>query len=187
MTRKRYQPGPLADAQVDSKGAGWTLLFTREVHHPIERVWQVLTSPAELRQWAPFDPERDLEQPGKVTLIMAGGAEPIPLPSEVRHAERPHLLEYTWGEDVLRWALSPTATGTRLVLRHTTNDRSMVPKVAAGWHICLDVAERLMAGDPVGRIVAEEARAYGWEALNQQYAATLGISDTGWPDQASQR
>ena len=33
--------------------------------------------------------------------------------------------------------------------------RSWLSKVAAGWHICLDVAERQLAGDPVGRIVAD--------------------------------
>jgi hypothetical protein len=30
-------------------------------------------------------------------------------------------------------------------------------KVAAGWHICLDVFDQLMAGEPIGRIVAEDA------------------------------
>jgi hypothetical protein len=54
--------------------------------------------------------------------------------------------------------------------------------VAAGWHICLDVAERNLAGEPIGRIVGEAARDYGWEQLNDAYAAELDRPDTGSPE-----
>ena len=91
----------------------------------------------------------------------------------VRRVEPPRLLEYTWGEDVLRWELEATDGGTRLTLRHTVADRDWLARVAGGWHICLDVAERMMAGRPVGRIVGEEAKAYGWEDLHKAYAAGL--------------
>jgi len=84
------------------------------------------------------------------------------------------LLEYTWGEDVLRWELEAIATGTRLALRHTLSDRSWASKVAAGWHICLDVADHLLAGAPVGRIVAEEAFEYDWARLAREYGERLG-------------
>jgi len=32
---------------------------------------------------------------------------------------------------------------------------------AAGWHICFDVLERLLAGRPIGRIVGAEALKFG--------------------------
>ena len=50
----------------------------------------------------------------------------------------------------------------------------MIPKAAAGWHICLDVAERALDGHPIGRIAAADARRFGWERL--------GIENTGWPE-----
>ncbi|MFC0529619.1 hypothetical protein [Phytohabitans kaempferiae] len=49
-----------------------------------------------------------------------------------------------------------------------------MPMVAAGWHICLDVAEWLLVGRPLGAIVGEEAKKYGWEELRDAYAARLG-------------
>jgi hypothetical protein len=109
----------------------------------------------------------------------AGGAGPVGL-----SAHPPVLLEYTRDEEVLRWELEPTASGTRLTLRHTVADKSWMSRVAAGWHICLDVAEHMLAGQPLGRIVADEAKLYGWEQLNAAYSAQLGIADAGWPEKA---
>jgi uncharacterized protein YndB with AHSA1/START domain len=174
MRESHYQAGPPADATVESDGARWVLVFSKDLRHPPAVVWRALTDPGELRAWAPFDADRDLGRPGPATLSMAGGPAPEPSPALVRRAEPPTLLEYTWGEDLLRWELTPTPQGTRLTLRHTLADRSWLPKVTAGWHICLDVAERHIDGDPVGRIVAEAARQHGWERLEQAYAARFG-------------
>jgi hypothetical protein len=85
---------------------------------------------------------------------------------------------------VLRWELAPTAGGTRLTLRHTVKDKDWVPKVAAGWHLCLIVAEHLIDGDPIPPIRGNEAREYGWDELNSAYAERLGITDTGPPPTA---
>ena len=42
---------------------------------------------------------------------------------------------------------------------------------AAGWHICFDVLEQLLAGQPIGRIVGVEAmKLGGWQRLNAEYA-----------------
>ena len=38
----------------------------------------------------------------------------------------------------------------------------------------LDVAERLLDGDPVGPIRGEDAKNYGWDRLHDAYAETLG-------------
>ena len=65
----------------------------------------------------------------------------------------------------------PTASGTRLTLSHTVSGPEWLPKVAAGWHICLDVADRWLHGKPVGRIAAEDAMRFGWGALNESYTA----------------
>ena len=72
--------------------------------------------------------------------------------------------------------------GTRLTLAHTVGDREWVPKVAAGWHLCLDVAERLLAGQPIEPIRGHDAMNYGWERLHDAYAEALGIPATGRPE-----
>jgi hypothetical protein len=47
--------------------------------------------------------------------------------------------------------------------------------VAAGWHLCLDVAEHLLDGQPIGPIRGQDALNYGWDELNDGYAKKLGI------------
>ncbi len=46
---------------------------------------------------------------------------------------------------------------------------------AAGWHMCLDVADALLDGNPIGPIVGAEAMNYGWRELNEQYSERLGV------------
>lgn len=62
-------------------------------------------------------------------------------------------------------------------MRHTLADRTWVPKVAAGWHLCLVVAEHLLDGEPIAPIRGASARDYGWEQLRDRYADKLGIED----------
>lgn len=170
-----FHPSPLAEATAREADGRWTLVFVRDFAHPPEAVWAALTDPEELREWAPFDAPRSLAMVGPITLVMAGGDGTERTSAEVRRADAPRLLEYTWDKDLLRWQLTPTPTGTRLTLSHTVADRSWLSKVAAGWHICLDVAERWLAGAPIGRIVANEAKRVGWDPLNAAYAARFGV------------
>jgi uncharacterized protein YndB with AHSA1/START domain len=179
--REDYQPGPATDAEVREEGGRWTLVFVRELRHPPSEVWKALTDPGSLREWSPFDADRDLGSTGTALLTLAGGATEVTCESEIRRADPPRLLEYTWNTDLLRWELEPIDSGTRLTLRHTLEDRTWLPKVAAGWHICIDVAERALDGHPMGRIVGEDAKRFAWERLNASYAERFGVENTGWP------
>jgi hypothetical protein len=129
-------------------------------------------------KWAPYTADRDLGSTGAATLTMIDSESPRDLTARVTRANRPNLLEYTWGVDVLRWELTGTERGTQLTLRHTVNDQDWVPKVAAGWHLCLLVAEHLLDGQPIPPIRGEDALNYGWEELSETYAEKLGIDPT---------
>ncbi|HYZ01288.1 MAG TPA: SRPBCC family protein [Candidatus Binatia bacterium] len=173
-TSKTFDAGPLADVDCHASGDRWTLTFVRELHHTPDKVWRALTDPDHLREWSPYTADRDLGTPGEATLTMIDGEVRQDLPAEVLSAEPPTVLEYTWGGDHVRWELAQIAGGTRLTLRHTLADRDWAAKVAAGWHICLAVADRLLDGHPVGPIVGENARNYGWDDLSDAYAKRLG-------------
>jgi len=177
MPDKTYQPSPLVPVRRFETADVWCLVFTRDLSHPITKVWAVLTSRDQLREWAPYIPDRDLtsEGPATVGMLDADGTVAQSMPGTVRAIDPPRLLEHAFGDDVLRWELSPTAEGTRLVLRHMFSDGPLSSALAAGWHICLDVADALLAGAPFGPVVAEKAREYGWEELNEQYATMLGV------------
>ncbi|MEV4708010.1 SRPBCC family protein [Actinoplanes sp. NPDC049316] len=164
-----FDPGPAGGATVVPADGRWTLVFIRDLPYPREKVWSALTDPQRLDRWAPFAAGRDLSQPGDVTLTVVDGPERMDTPATVRRADAPALLEYSWGEDLLRWELEDTAGGTRLTLRHTVAEREGAPMYAAGWHLCVAVLVRLLDGDPVGVIRGRDAMAYGWDDLRAAY------------------
>lgn len=181
MNRNTFEPSPLSEVDCRPRGDQWTLVFVRDLRHAPERVWAALTEPAQLREWAPYLASRDLSSVGDATLTMIDGDVAEDVSASVTRAERPSVLEYRWGTDTLRWELAPTDDGTRLTLLHTLNDRDWAPKIAAGWHLCLDVAERLLDGQPIGPIRGSEAMQFGWPDLNEAYASKLGIPATDLP------
>jgi uncharacterized protein YndB with AHSA1/START domain len=171
-----FEPGPLADVSCENREGGWTLVFVRDLRHPPQRVWAALTEPDQLREWAPFAADRNLGATGTATLSMIDGDVAVELPvATVNRAEPPTLLEYTWGKDLLRWELAPTAAGTRLTLRHTLAERDGITKVAAGWHLCLVVAEHLLDGQPIPPIRGQKALEYGFDGLRDAYAERLDL------------
>jgi uncharacterized protein YndB with AHSA1/START domain len=179
MTENSFGADALAEVECLAHANGWTLVFVQELRHPPETVWTALTDPDELAQWSPFTASRNLDSPGDATLTMVDGETREDLPAVVTRADRPRLLEYSWGDDLLRWELTSIAGGTRLTLRHTVERLEWVPKVAAGWHLCLVVAGHLLDGSPIGPIRGQAAMDHGWERLHDAYADRLGIAGAG--------
>jgi uncharacterized protein YndB with AHSA1/START domain len=180
--REQYAPGPAAGAEVRKHGDKWTLVLVRDLAHPPERVWRALTDPTHLREWAPFDADRNLDSVGVAKLSTVGAPTPLVSETEVKRADAPKLLEFRWGEQDIRWQLEPLAdSGTRLTLWHNIN-RGFISMGAAGWHICFDVLDRLLAGQPIGRIVGADALSFaGWQRLNAEYAKQFGVEIPGSP------
>jgi uncharacterized protein YndB with AHSA1/START domain len=171
---EQYTPGPAYGAQVNKDGLEkdkdkWTLILVRELRHPPEKVWQALTDPAHLREWAPFVTDGSLGAVGTVKLTWVGN--PTPLETRVTRAEAPKMLEY--GDH--RWELEPVGGGTRLTL-WSNIDRRFISWGAAGWHIAFDVLDRLLAGQPIGRIAGADAMKFNaWQRLVAEYAKQFGI------------
>jgi uncharacterized protein YndB with AHSA1/START domain len=186
--RDQYAPGPAKGAQVQKDGEKWTLVLVRELRHPPEKVWQALTDPAHLREWAPFDADGSLGTVGStVKLTTVGAPRPHVTETTVTRAEAPNVLEYNWGGFDMRWKLEADAGGTRLTL-WTNIDRRYIAMGAAGWHIALDVLDLLLSGTPIGRIVGPEAMEFGgWQRLTAEYANQFGIETPGWPPSSPKR
>ena len=178
--RETYAPGAATGAEVRRDGDRWTLILVRDLRHPPSKVWEALTEPAHLREWAPFDADRSLASAGPAKLSTVGTPTPQVSETTVKRAEAPRLLEYTWGENDLRWELEPLGNGTRLTLWHNI-DRGFISWGAAGWHICFDVLDRLLAGEPIGRIVGGDAMKFDWQRLNTEYAKQFGVESPSWP------
>jgi uncharacterized protein YndB with AHSA1/START domain len=172
--REQYEPGPASGAQVQKDGEKWTLILVRELRHPPEKVWQALTDPAHLREWAPFEADGNLGTAG-TTVNLTWVGTPMPLETKVTRADAPKVLEY----NDTRWELEAIGGGTRLTLWHNI-DRRFISWGAAGWHICFDVLDRLLAGQPIGRIAGSEAMKFGgWQRLSTEYAKQFGVDTHG--------
>jgi len=173
--RERYTPGPAYGAQIKKGGEKWTLILVRELRHSPEKVWQALTDPAHLREWAPFNADGSLGTVGTVKLTWVG--TPRPIETRVTRADAPRVLEY---EDT-RWELEALGGGTRLTLWHNIDHR-FISWGAAGWHIAFDVLDRLLAGRPIGRIIAADAMRFaGWQRLVAEYGRQFEIQSPSPP------
>jgi hypothetical protein len=171
IDHEQYAPGPASGAQVRKNGEKWTLILARELHHSPEKVWQALTDPAHLREWAPFEVDASLGSVGTTVKLTWAGTGNVS-EARVTRAEPPNLLEYS----DMRWELEASGSGTRLTLWHSI-DRRFIAWGAASWHICFDVLDRLLSGSPIGRIAGIEAMKFdGWQRLNLEYAQQFGIT-----------
>ena len=70
------------EATLDRSDDRWVLRMERTLNHPAERVWAALTHADEVRRWAPYAPDRDLDVVGEVPLPQAEGGGPADGPPE---------------------------------------------------------------------------------------------------------
>lgn len=177
-----YTPGPAFGAQIRKpEGEKWTLILVRELRHSPEKVWEALTDPAHLREWAPFDADANMGKVGTVKLTWLGAT--APLETQVTRADAPNLLEYA----DTRWELEPSGSGTRLTLWHNI-DRRFIAWGAAGWHIAFDVLDRLLQGAPLGRMAGGDVMKFsGWQRLKAEYAKQFGADTASAAPQQTQK
>jgi uncharacterized protein YndB with AHSA1/START domain len=182
-SHEQYTPGSASGAEIKKNGEKWTLVLVRELAHQADKVWQALTDPAQLQQWAPYDADRNLGTVGNATLSWTGS--PHASQAQVKRADAPKVLEFSLGEQDMRWELEPLGSGTRLTL-WINIDRRFIAMGATGWHICFDVLGRLLAGQPMARIAGPDAmKLDGWQRLQAEYAQQLGVEIPNWPSRPS--
>jgi hypothetical protein len=66
--REQHTPGPARGAQARRDGEKWTVILVRQLRHSPEEVWQSLTDPAHLREWARFEVDGS---PAAATTVVA--------------------------------------------------------------------------------------------------------------------
>jgi uncharacterized protein YndB with AHSA1/START domain len=98
--REQYAPGPASRAQVRKDGEKWTLILVRELRRAPEKVWQALTDPAHLREWAPFDADASLGTVGTMVKLTWTRTSQVS-ETRVTRADGPKALEYY----DIRWEL----------------------------------------------------------------------------------
>lgn len=148
-------------ATLATRGARPSVRFERVLSEPPAAVWRALTDPEELKCWFPSEILVGRWETGAALTFVFPGHDEYTMGGVVLECDEPRVLAYTWGEETLRFELTPTDTGgTRLVLFDELAPH-IAARNAAGWQVCL---ERL-----AGRTPAHDA----WKPLFAQYTAAF--------------
>src|SRR5271167_5178510 len=83
---EQYAPGAASGAEVRKDGEKWTLVLVRDLPHPPAKVWRALTDPEHLREWAPFDSDRNLGTVGSAKLTTVGAPKLLVSDTKVKRA-----------------------------------------------------------------------------------------------------
>ena len=114
-------------------------------------VWQALTDPAQLREWAPFDADGNLGDCGAGEAHVGGNG---PCFGNHRDAGRGAAAAGVYWRD----PVGAGAARRRHAAHALAQYRSPLHRVGRrGLAICFDVLERLLGGEPIGRIAGAEA------------------------------
>jgi uncharacterized protein YndB with AHSA1/START domain len=131
-------------------GARRSVRFERRLDADVEDVWQALVEPERLGRWL-AEATIDARVGGNVELRF--GDEPGGLVTgSIRVFDPPRVLEYDWtypgeSESVIRFELTPSGSGTTLVVDHRLLGADAAAGYGAGWHAHLDqLAEELAGG-----------------------------------------
>jgi uncharacterized protein YndB with AHSA1/START domain len=140
---------------------GYTARFERHLKHSVEKVWSSLTENEQLAKWFSELSIDDLREGGVVKFDMQNGTfEEF----EILELKWHSVLEYTWGDDQVRFELYPEAEGCRLVLiEKIKRITAHTPRDLAGWHVCLDVIEAMLEGRTL------ESRQDEWKKCYEKY------------------
>ena len=143
--------------------------FVRRLAHPPEKVWRALTEDEHLAAWFPTTIEGERAAGAELTFRHR---EVVlePMTGELLAFEPPSLLEMTWGEDRLRFELSPDRDGTRLALTATMAELGKAARDGAGWHLCLDNLARALSGERP----ADPSQGDDWREVNRDYVTRFG-------------
>jgi uncharacterized protein YndB with AHSA1/START domain len=145
-----------------------TVRFTRRLSHPPAKVWRALTQPEHLAAWFPTTVEGDLA-PGATLRYNFRDMDLPGFDGTVLACEPPRLLEFSWGDERLRFELTPAGQDTLLSFSASFAELGRAARDAAGWHVCLDVLACDLAGE-----TAPWKQDDRWRQVNGHYVRALG-------------
>jgi len=160
---------------LSSAGDRFVLRFERTLPAPPARVWQALTAEGDLAAWFPVAVEGGWSPGASLRMVFRQGEGP-PLHGQVLEAEEPHVLAFRWGEEILRFELSPSGDGgCHLVFVNTFDDGGKAARDGAGWHLCLDALERRVGPGPALPVPDR------WDVVYGRYVERFGPDHAAAP------
>jgi uncharacterized protein YndB with AHSA1/START domain len=156
------------DGRLEHRDGRWQLRFSRRLPHPPQKVWLALTEPEHLAAWFPADMEGERVAGAPLRFVFREGEAPA-IDGEMLVCDPPSTLEFTWGEDVLRFEVRPDGEGSLLELVNTFDEQGKAARDAAGWHACLDLLANRLDGREPPWTPGER-----WQAVHPGYVERFG-------------
>jgi uncharacterized protein YndB with AHSA1/START domain len=131
----------VTDAQLITGGPRPAIRFERQLPDPPTVVWRAITDRDELKAWFPCDVavSGGRWRPGAaISFTFPPEVADLTITGEVFEVDEPTRLAYSFGQDILRFELSPRDGGTLLVLIDELPP-STAARSAAGWEECLNL------------------------------------------------
>jgi uncharacterized protein YndB with AHSA1/START domain len=159
----------IADGQLARAGERWQLRFVRTLAHPREKVWRALTEAEHQAAWFPDEMQGDRVVGATLRFVSREMPDYPAFEGTVLVFDPPSLLEFTWGDDTLRFELEATAGGTILTLVDTFDEVGKAARDGAGWHVCLEQLAYSLDGAEFPWKPEEH-----WPEVNAAYVEHLG-------------
>ncbi|TQR34385.1 SRPBCC family protein [Lysinibacillus sphaericus] len=143
-------------ATIQQQQNNYVVKFNRPLSHSVDAVWAVLTENEKLQKWMNNLEIIDLRKNGTIHFNMNDGTNAYKEIAITDYAVK-NILEFDWGKDTVRFELSPTSSGSILILLESISELTEhTPKDLAGWHICLDMLSDLLNGTAHDEFPMEE-------------------------------
>lgn len=142
--------------KISEENDGFKVVFDRILNHPIERVWDAITNPEQLKYWF-TDIEFEPIPGSKITFKFRdkGHTESF---GEVVSMDPPNRFVWTWEGELAVWELvSKDEFSTELTFSYSKISGDYAVNVSTGFHDLLDLLMLRLAGsDAIYPFGAEE-------------------------------
>jgi uncharacterized protein YndB with AHSA1/START domain len=155
--------------ELERAGDQATLRFTRRLSHPPAKVWRALTEPDHLAGWFPTTIDGELAAGAKLSFAFPKELAIPPMDGEMLAFDPPSLMEMRWGDETLRFELSPDGAGTLLRFSAVFDELGKAARDGAGWHDCLDRLTFELAGQSAPWGPSER-----WRVVHPRYVERFG-------------
>ncbi|NYH77646.1 hypothetical protein FHR84_000960 [Actinopolyspora biskrensis] len=90
---------------------------------------------------------------------------------QITELDPPHVIAWTFADQVFRFELSTEGEGCFPVFTHVFDETTPAARTAADWDRCFARLDALLAG----RTMSEIASSAAWPDVHERYAASWGI------------
>lgn len=158
--------------KLSKENEGYQVAFKRILNHPIEKVWQAITDPEQLRYWF-TDIEMDFRAGGKITIRFRDKDRSLSY-GEIVSIEPPTKFVWTWEGELAVWELKKLdEKTTELKFTYSRLSEDYAINAPAGFHSLLDRLEKRLAGSAETYPFGTEGKEPEHLELQRRYAEIL--------------